>query len=60
MNQICGDLLTEAKSLYYLLFYLEAALFMLFLFSLVLVGMIRPEQEDDDDSDSSSDSGNEK
>ena len=53
MNQICVDLLEETKNLYYLLFYLEAALFMLFLFSVALVGMIRPDQDEDDDSSSS-------
>ena len=39
-----------------MLFYLEAALFMLFLFSVALVGMIRPEEGDGEDSSSNSSS----
>lgn len=46
MQKICSDLLDQTKSLYYLLYYVEGALFILFLFSLALVGMIRPEDED--------------
>ena len=54
MKNICGDLLDRTKGLYYILIYLEAALFMLFLFSLGLISIIRPESDDDDSSSSSS------